>query len=414
MKTFVWFNTDKVGEINLDAEQRIRFCYDEHWIQKTKNLENSGAISQSMPTSKRKYESVAHNFFANLLPEGELRKSITNKLGISEENDAQLLFRIGGECAGALSVGPTVLHPDLGSYVELNSKNFLESLKQGNWIQNKQTLNRLSLAGAQGKLPVLYENGIFCLPENGAASNTIIKVNTLENRYPHLVENEYFCMQLAELVGLKIAKTQAKAMSGIPFLLSHRYDRFRSQDGWTMRLHQEDFCQVLGFPPLRKYEKEEGPSFQQLFNAARSFLVLTEINEMLKWALFNLCIGNCDAHGKNISVLYSESGKIQLAPFYDLVSTMVYPLVNHELAMSFGRAKNLAQINKESIAEFARAIGMKPLYVLNSLKGILRQIPSAMKKIELEMSEQGWSAVDSWPVAQFISENCSKLKEKLF
>jgi serine/threonine-protein kinase HipA len=45
----------------------------------------------------------ARPFFANLLPEGEIRRLITRRFGVSERNDYALPEKIGGECAGAFS-----------------------------------------------------------------------------------------------------------------------------------------------------------------------------------------------------------------------------------------------------------------------------------------------------------------------
>ena len=55
--------------------------------------------------------------------------------------------------------------------------------------------------------------------------------------------------------------------------------------------------------------------------------------EILKWALFNLCIYNSDAHGKNFTFLCKNSGLIP-APFYDLVNVKMYPEFEQDLAMS--------------------------------------------------------------------------------
>jgi HipA-like protein len=52
-------------------------------------------------------------------------------------------------------------------------------------------------------------------------------------------------------------------------------------------------------------------------------------------------IGNYDAHGKNFSLLYESTvnGRAtRLAPFYDLVSTAIYPQLSTKMAMKLGKS----------------------------------------------------------------------------
>ena len=74
---------------------------------------------------------------------------------------------------------------------------------------------------------------------------------------------------------------------------------------------------------------------------------------MLRWALFQLVIGNSDAHGKNFSFFMHRAG-LQAAPWYDLVSVVQYPQFSHDLAMAFGDEFNLDQIKAYSLADFAQ------------------------------------------------------------
>ena len=73
-----------------------------------------------------------------------------------------------------------------------------------------------------------------------------------------------------------------------------------------------------------------------------------------EWIIFNYLIGNTDAHAKNLSLLHSDSG-VKLAPFYDLLSTEVYPetIIDHEMAMLInGKGKYSSLRPKDFIALF--------------------------------------------------------------
>lgn len=51
--------------------------------------------------------------------------------------------------------------------------------------------------------------------------------------------------------------------------------------------------------------------------------------------IFNYLIGNSDAHGKNNSMLFVDR-QPQLAPAYDLLSTVIYPNLSNKMAMKIG------------------------------------------------------------------------------
>jgi serine/threonine-protein kinase HipA len=109
---------------------------------------------------------------------------------------------------------------------------------------------RLSLAGAQDKLPVVFDGQRVGLPRNGAPSSHILKPAI--HGVADSVHNEGFCMRLAELTMLAPAKARVHTVLGRSFLLVERYDRLLMNDGQYTRIHQEDFCQALGVMPDQK------------------------------------------------------------------------------------------------------------------------------------------------------------------
>lgn len=89
------------------------------------------------------------------------------------------------------------------------------------------------------------------------------------------------------------------------------------------------------------------------------------ISHASHWVLFNLLTGNADAHLKNLSFHVDATG-IQLAPFYDLVSTESYRTApgstpqwpNTPLSTKLGDATTFAQVNAVKYANFAEALGL--------------------------------------------------------
>ncbi len=341
--------------------------YTPEWLKNTPQ-----AISVSLPLQEEPHKGdKVRFFFANILPEGTIRTAITQKLGISEQNDFGLLEAIGGDCAGALSLYTTqnpTIHP--GKYKPLSEEDldkFLDEMTTKPLIMAKGL--RLSLAGAQQKLPVFRDkNGQLSLPEEGAATNTILKPPN--QHIEEIALNEYFCMRLAKQIGLPVPEVFLIYDIERPYrmiLAIDRYDRYdhiEKTDSTLHRIHQEDFCQVLGISPNEKYEAEGGPSLKKIADAIDTFSVQPAVDKGLfaSWALFNYLIGNADAHGKNISFLYSETG-IRLAPFYDLLSTRIYRNLNKNMAMKIGGEKRLDYVRRRHWVKFASEIDIKTTYI---------------------------------------------------
>jgi HipA-like protein len=139
----------------------------------------------------------------------------------------------------------------------------------------------------------------FALPHgSGHPTTHILKPEPA--RFPGLVGNEFFCMRLAEEVGLRVAPVErAVTTSGLPFLIVSRYDRDLTQEP-IRRLHQEDFCQALGRLYVEKYQQEGGPSVREAMKLIddKSNAPARDSQQFWLALVFNVPIGNCHAHGK--------------------------------------------------------------------------------------------------------------------
>lgn len=330
-------------------------------------------------------------FFANLLPEGEIRHKIARRIGVSPENVFALLAVLGGDCAGAVSVLPPGLQPGTsGRYRPLSSQELareLEELPAHPLLAGEEGV-RLSLAGAQNKLPIFYDGNQFFIPEGNYPSSHIIKpaIRDLEDT----VTNEAFCMNLARAVGLPVPAVQVLEVGGQRVYLVERYDRIPSPTVPMERLHQEDFCQALGIPPEMKYEVEGGPGFKDCFSLVNEWSDEPILDSLLlvNWALFNFLIGNADAHGKNLSFLYGKA-TIRLAPFYDLLCTAVYPRVNTKFAMNMGGQRDPRYCSASHLAQFAKEIGVELRTVKAQLKELTRNLEAASGQLAGSFQETG-------------------------
>ena len=377
-----------VGMLSAPAQGPLSFRYDEAWLAEPRAF----PISLSLPLGPELVEgAAAHAFFANLLPEGRVRTLVCRRLGLSEENDAALLAAIGGECAGALTIGEA---PAEAGYDELESRELADLARAGGALPTMAGRRgvRLSLAGAQDKLPVRIDGGRVLLPLGDAPSTHIIKFPNRD--FAHLPANEAIVTALASRMGLPVCEVDLLRTPAGPVLLVRRYDRTVELDGRIRRLHQEDFCQAFGFPPARKYEGEGGPSFaacNQLV-VAHSTLPVADTRALLRWAAFNAIVGNADGHAKNLAFLRHDGGDLRLAPFYDLLCTSVYRLIDRHLAMSIGGQNDPGQLQGSHWRALAEEIGVRPTYATDLVREMGDGLPDAVRDVAAQFRERHGSS----------------------
>lgn len=405
----VYMHAHKTGMLVQDMNGELSFSYDQSYLR------HQGAIplSFSLPLQEAKFNnSNCRGFFSGLLPESEVRKVVAKNLGISAKNDFSMLQEIGGECAGALSFfvpghEESVHAKDNKHLTEFEFAGILRSLPQRPLLAGHKDI-RLSLAGAQEKLAIIYDDDGIALPLGSAISTHIVKPDLV--KFPDIIYNEELCMQLAQLIGIQTADAQIKYADTIPFLLIKRYDRMQPHqtNKPVERIHQEDFCQALGMISDRKYQREGGPSLANCFQLIRdtSEVPATDLIQILNAVLFNFLIGNNDAHGKNFSFLYvindDGSFSMRLAPFYDLIATSYYPELSPLMAMEIGDKYKSAEVKLKHFEKFAHQCGLSNAMLLRQLRIIIERILNAIQ--ELDLSHPKRSAV-----ADFISERVNGL-----
>lgn len=379
----VWLFAGHAGTLAL-VEGRLSFRYVSDWLTRP----DAVALSCSLPLQTEPFDDhAARPFFAGLLPEGNMRRLIAQQLQVSQQNDFALLDRIGGECAGAvtfLEPGQPLPRPAAAGEVEWLSDEdvlaLLDELPRRPMLAGTDGL-RLSLAGAQDKLPVVVEGDRIGLPRNGTPSSHILKpaIHAIEDS----VTNEGFCLALAGAMKLKSARSCIRRIGGRAFLLAGRYDRTVDAKGRLLRQHQEDFCQALGIIPELKYQNEGGPDLAQCFDLVRrvSRPSAPQVLHLLDCVVFNALIGNHDAHAKNFSLLYVGKAPV-LAPLYDTLSTAVYPGFTPKMAMKLGSQYNFSEVQARHWDQFAQAAGLAKALTRKRILELARQLPQAARKLQ--------------------------------
>lgn len=378
----VWLFSNRVGSLAL-VDGRLSFCYASAWLAQPQAV----ALSISLPLQELPFDDrQTRPFFAGLLPEGQMRRLIAQQYQVSRQNDFALLDHIGGECAGAvtfLASGQPLSIPGKADDVQWLSDEeviaILDELPRRPMLAGNDGL-RLSLAGAQDKLPVVFDGARLGLPLNGTASSHILKpaIHAVEDS----VTNEGFCMALAEAMQLKPAKSRIHTVLDRSFLLVERYDRMMDVPERRQRLHQEDFCQALGVVPEMKYQNEGGPDLAQCFDLVRRVTrpSAPQVLRLFDAAIFNALIGNHDAHAKNFSLLYAGKAPV-LAPFYDLLSTAVYPTLTPKMAMKIGSKYKFSEVQLRHWDQFAESVGLSKAQSKRRILELARSLPTTANKL---------------------------------
>ncbi len=388
MKTLeVFLNNRPVGTLRSDKKRRVVFQYRREYL----GTPDAAPLSLSLPLRELPFEEdLARPFFSNLLPEGDIRAVIAKFVRVSGKNDMALLEKIGGECAGAVSILPEGVVPDTkGGYIPI-SREELDSMMEADTgrplLITREEL-RLSLAGAQDKLPVFIKDGEYFLPTGNMPSSHIIKPR---NRYFRgTVQNEAFCMRLAKAAGLPVPDSYVRTGGKHIAYVVERYDRAEDAGQNVSRIHQEDFCQAMGYMPDQKYESEGGPGLSECFSLLQKFGTqpIADRKNFIAWVIFNFLIGNADAHAKNISLLFRH-GKTYLAPFYDLMSTLVYPELSQKMSMKIGRENRYKWTRKRHWERFAKGIGIRPRVVFAMAESMTERLKTESADIAGEFVSQ--------------------------
>lgn len=415
-RLLVIYGTQVVATLVRKDDSGLELTYSDVTLE---NAAGRVLLSASLPVRREPYNAAElMPFFEGLLPEELVRRRLAARLQIDTGDVFGFLREIGRDCAGAFSIIPEGVDPVTAE------KEGVAWLSQDDLVVAIQDLAvrplgvepgediRISLAGAQDKLVVVVMDGQVGFPRGTTPSTHILKPASqlaIEGRrrlaFPALVPNEAFCMKLAALSGLDVPAVDLMTVGGEFVLIVPRYDR-QSADGRTRRLHQEDFCQALGVPSYRKYEKDGGPGLRDYLDLVRRYSsrVIDDEPQLMDRIAFNYVIGNADAHAKNFALLYPELGVAQLAPAYDLVSTYVYGHLTHDMATSInGMYDSRGILPVHWHKEFGR-LGLKERLYASRMKDLADRVraalPQAMAWLEGKGAQE--DLIDS--IARLVTE----------
>lgn len=393
----VFINADRVGVLH-EENDIWQFEYDADWLARPDSYDLSPGLSRK---TQRHIDGSSTRpvqwYFDNLLPEETLRHAISKEAQVRGDDAFALLEYLGAESAGSL----TLLPPG----ADINHRASLRALPNQALSQRIATLpqqtlaanapKRMSLAGAQHKLLVVYRDGVLYEPEGITASTHILKPNHPDAlAYPASVFNEYLTMRLARAAGVPTPNVHLRYVPE-PVYIIDRFDRDITEldvDAQQVpildvtRRHIIDACQLLNQSRIFKYN---GASLDALKSVIAKTTNKTHTRTMLfRWLVFNILVANDDCHLKNLSFFISPEG-IRLTEHYDLLATSAYytrsiaaanatwPHV--PMAIGLPGAKSFDAVTRAGVLEAGTELGLNAKTSERILTEVVTRVPAALE-----------------------------------
>ena len=335
-------------------------------------------------------------YFDNLLPEERLRDTVSKEAGLKGDDAFALLEYLGAESTGSLVLlPPGQCLPKSGSLQPLSDHALSQRIQNLPRISLSQGApKRMSVAGAQNKLLMVYRDGQLFEPVGAEPSTHILKPDHTSDDYPASVMNEYITMRLADKLGLPVPKVFRRYVPE-PVYIVERFDRYLDEFGRTQRRHIIDACQLLGKSRLFKNSTATLATLSECIahcrNRASSRLGL------YRWLVFNLLVANDDNHLKNISFSVGPEG-IELCPSYDLLSTGTYhtrAFADHRatwpavpMMIPLPGATTFGDVNRSAVLAAADALGLTRRIGERELTRMTEAMPEILASLVREIESE--------------------------
>lgn len=407
----LWINGERVGRWTLPARGPMELHYDAGWAAADIGRPLSLSLPFNLTNLPLKGDKVAH-YFDNLLPDSDtLRTRIAERFRTGSTDPFDLLKAVGRDCVGAVQVLGEDDVPEGFDRIdavpvsdEAIERHLIETVSPHAFggAGDPDADFRLSLAGAQEKTAFLWWDGRWQIPHGATPTSHIFKlpmgrVGGRQADFSTSVDNEWLCLRLLKAYGLDVADASIATFGRQRVLVVERFDRRVAPNGrWLMRLPQEDFCQVEGCSPLRKYENDGGPGLMALFTTLRqSVNAEADMRTLMAAQVLFWLLRAPDGHAKNFSIQILPRGRFRLTRLYDVMSA--YPVLGNgphqwsphkiKLAMALlGKNKHytMQAIQRRHFDSTAQKAG----YAANAestIADILARTPAAIAQVQAEL-----------------------------
>ena len=393
---FAALNSRPVGTLR-EGDDLWSFEYDPAWMDAPDGFDLSPALRREQRIHQDGgSDRPVQWYFDNLLPEEQLREVVSREAGLRGDDAFALLEYLGAESAGSL-----VLRPP-GQAAEATRG--LQPLPDAELSRRIRELPRVALshgapkrmssAGAQHKLLVVFRDDMLYEPVGDEPSTHLLKPDHVDDDFPASVINEYVVMRLADRLKLVVPPVWRR-YTPEPTYIVERFDRSVDGAGRIQRRHIVDACQVLNKSRQFKYRGATLQTLAELVAHCRN-----RANARLRlylWLVFNVLIANHDNHLKNLSFLVDADG-IALAPAYDLLSTGAYHTralavsradwPDVEMTIALPGASSFGAVTRESLLQASEALGLPRRIGERELDRLVAALPAALDALVHSITAQ--------------------------
>ena len=371
----------EVGELVEDDHGYIEFRISERYrVMPNRPVVGQWFEDQRHAVQRGERPGDLPSFFANMIPEGDLRIRIGSRLGVSSDDDFGFLCAVGTDLPGAI-----VVRAQGGERPGHTPPPREDDPTDAGW--------RFSLAGVQLKFSMKREGDRLTMPGRDDRGEWIVKVAL--DQYPDLCANEWVTMQWARLAGFDVPEIELRVLRDLvgapheidpatPVFVIRRFDRESGRDrggpsrARNTRVHQEDFQQIVGRQPSKKYDDI---TYEGVAVLAARIVGDNAYHEVLRRLVFVVASGNNDAHMKNWSVTYPDGIRAQLSPLYDQVFTAQWPAFSVQMALKLGGTKEFAAVTLARFRELARRLGRPPEEAETIVTATMARIAAAWAEV---------------------------------
>jgi serine/threonine-protein kinase HipA len=390
-----FLNDQRIGTLS-EGDDLWRFEYDPNWAGAADAFNLSPRLDRSQILhADGGTDRPVQWYFDNLLPEEEQRITLAKEAKINGDDAFGLLEYLGAESAGSLVLLPPGSPSLAGGLKPLSDSDLSARIKNlPRASLSSGAPKRMSVAGAQSKLLVVYRDGAIYEPVGSEPSTHILKPDHTYDDYPSSVINEYAVMRLAGAMKLSVPRVIRRYVPE-PVYLVRRFDRYTDKEGATQRRHIIDACQLLNKSRTLKYAAATMQSLGDIIGACRN-RVSTRLH-LYHWLIFNAMIANSDNHLKNLSFIVGPDG-IESSPAYDLLSTGAYhtrafagdradwPRV--PLAIAMPSAPTLEAVTRDALLEAGETLGLPKTIGARELNRMAAALPKALTDLIQEITAE--------------------------
>ncbi|MFZ1363511.1 MAG: HipA N-terminal domain-containing protein [Brachymonas denitrificans] len=390
----------KGSPLAVPSQGWLQFSYAPEWLERA----DAVPLSWHLPLQDKPFDHWAsHAFFAGLLPAGALRQALSTELQIALDDDLALLEALGADCLGVVSLrklqsgrkryamdlvssllpAASPAAPQLPLFDDSQTRDgqgdaagqaLLHAC--GELILGRPAEARSSWPASAAVVPIWQED------ENGNAQdpNSSHVLWMAPGGQDAALLQRAVTMQLLQKMGVPVQAAQLMQSESITTLLQLRPDRRLEEDGSVTRIQTETLGQALGLAP-------GAATSRQASGWAASFALLREhaqpsvlpVLQLLDLVVGFVLVGDALASPHRLLLQRNEAGHWQLAPLWDVCSTLVSPGPHlaepARMALAIGRHRSTGAPCDAAWDEFAQQCGLSP----NQVRKRVRTLAQAMR-----------------------------------